>query len=226
MKYSEAKKEIEALSSKYSAYKDTYTNFFNVYYKNGEVAYVRTNERYSVTVWFEKYFPKLPFSNKLYMILAELAMTPLDERVEEKKYYVKIFDGGFGYLNIHIPNGDMTADNVRETSLVKTKFTDKAIEQLKKRDDIPLDWNKVKFEKADDQMNDEQEKLLESILDALQSQPDKPFYEDYEQGNISRNQYYKQLYQFKLVEEIVEFLEYGVKQRRTKTWPRSPLRRA
>lgn len=150
MKYSEAKKEIEALSSKYSAYKDKYTNFFNVYYKNREVAYVRTNERYSVTVWFEKYFQKLPFSNKLYMILAELAMTPLDERVEEKKYYVKICDGWFCYLNIGVFNGTMSVVDKNERYGIKTKFTDKAIEQLKKRDDIPLDWNKVKFEKADD----------------------------------------------------------------------------
>ena len=48
MKYSEAKKAIETLSNKYSAYKDTDTEFFNVYYKNREVAYVRTNKRYSV----------------------------------------------------------------------------------------------------------------------------------------------------------------------------------
>jgi len=149
MKYSEAKKAIEALSSKYNAYKDTYTNFFNVYYKNGEVAYVRTNERYSVTVWFEKYFPKLPFSNKLYMILSELAITPLDERVEVKKQYVKAFNNEFGYLNINILTGKVTVDDKRETEYLKTKFTNKAIEQLKQRDDVPLDWNKVNLEEAE-----------------------------------------------------------------------------
>ncbi|QLL37359.1 hypothetical protein [Lactiplantibacillus plantarum] len=72
----------------------------------------------------------------------------LDERVEEKKYYVKIFDGGLGYLNIDISTGNMTAGSVRETDFFKTKFTDKAIEQLKQRDDIPLDWNKVSFVEA------------------------------------------------------------------------------
>ena len=149
MKYSEAKKEIETLSSKYSAYKDKYTNFFNVYYKNVEVAYVRTNERYSVTLWFEKYFPKLPFNNKLYMILSELAMTPLDEREEVKKYYVKIFDGDVGYLNINISNGMITTSDVCETDTFKTKFTNEAIEQFKQRDDIPLDWNKVHLEEAE-----------------------------------------------------------------------------
>ncbi|AUV59756.1 hypothetical protein [Lactobacillus phage Bassarid] len=141
MKYSEAKKQIEALSSKYSAYKDKDTEFFNVYYKNGEVAYVRTNERYSVTVWFEKYFKKLPYSNKLYMILSELAMTPLEERKEDKKYQVKAFGG---VLNINIFGAAMFLPEDK----LKTKFTYKEIEQLKKREDIPLDWDKVELEEV------------------------------------------------------------------------------
>ena len=148
MKYSEAKKAIEALSNKYSAYKDADTEFFNVYYKNREVAYARTNERYSVTVWYEEHFQKLPFSNKFYMVLSELAMTPIDERSEEKKYYVNIFNGELGYLNIDISNGMMTAGSICETELFKTKFTTKAIEQLKQREDIPLDWNKVRLEEV------------------------------------------------------------------------------
>lgn len=149
MKYSEAKKQIEALSSKYNAYKDKDTEFFNVYYKNGEVAYVRTNERYSVTVWFEKFFSKLPFNNKLYMILAELAMTSIDERVEEKKYYVKVYDSLTGYLNINYFTGKMSVDSESEGHGCKTKFTDKDINELKQRDDIPLDWNKVKLEESE-----------------------------------------------------------------------------
>lgn len=55
-------------------------------------------------------------------------------------------------------------------------------------------------------MNDEQVKLLESIRDALQSQPDMPLYGDYEQGSISRDRYYKQLYRFTLVEDIKDLL--------------------
>lgn len=150
MKYSEAKKQIEALSSKYNAYKDKDTEFFNVYYKNGEVAYVRTNEQYSVTVWFEKNFSKLPFNNKLYMILSELAMTPLDERVEVKKHYVKVFNNWFGYLNIDILNDNVVADTKSETDHIKTKFTNEDIKRLKQREDVPLDWNKVTLEEANE----------------------------------------------------------------------------
>lgn len=147
MKYSEANKAIEALSSKYSAYKDKDTEFFNVYYEKDEVAYVQPNKRYSVTVWFEKYFSKLPFSNKLYIILAELAMTPLDERAEDKKYFIHVFKDCDGYLNFY--GGKPEINDTYDGGKYKTKFTDKEIEQLKKCDDIPLDWNKVTLEEAE-----------------------------------------------------------------------------
>ena len=150
MKYSEAKQKIETLSSKYYAYKDKYTNFFNVNYKNAEVAYVRTDERYSFTFWSEKHFQKLPFSNKLYMILSELAMTPLDERVEEKKYQVKVLNSKFGYFNISTVTGKVDLDDKSETDSIKTKFTDKEIEELKQRDDVALDWNKVTLEETNE----------------------------------------------------------------------------
>jgi len=148
MEYNEAKKEIESLSSKYNAYKDKYTDYFNVFYKNEEVAYLKTDKRYSVKVWSENNFTKLPFSNKLYMIMSELSMTPLDERVEEKKYYVKIYNSMDGYLNINDVTGKMSITDATEGFGYKTKFTDKDIEKLEKRDDVPLDWNKVTLEEV------------------------------------------------------------------------------
>ena len=150
MKYSEAKKAIEALSSKYSV--ATYVDFdyFNVDYKGLEVAYVSIEKPYSTRVWPEDRFTKLPFSNKLYMILSELAITPLDERVEAKKHYVNIFGGILGYLNIDNSTGKMIVSGMSESYGYKTKFTDKDINQLKQRDDIPLDWNKVKLEETNE----------------------------------------------------------------------------
>jgi len=44
----------------------------------------------------------------------------------------------------------MITDNVSEFNGIKTKFTDKEIEQLKQRDDVPLDWNKVKLEETNE----------------------------------------------------------------------------
>ena len=147
MKYSEAVKQIEELSSKYRVYMSDEN--FTITYKNMIVAWVVNKQRY-LFYNNEDHFNKLPFSDKLYIILAELAITPLDKREEEKKYYVKIFDGGLGYLNIDISNGNMTTDGVYETGTVKTEFTDKEIEQLKQRNDIPVDWNKVKLEETNE----------------------------------------------------------------------------
>ena len=143
MKYIEAEKQIKALSSKY--YISMVDGDFIVNYKNMLVAWVKNNKRY-LLYNDEDHFKKIPFSNKLYMILSELAITPLDERVEVKKYYVKVYDSALGYLNINTFTGKMSMNDVSEGAGYKTKFTDKEIEQLKKRDDIPLDWNKVKLE--------------------------------------------------------------------------------
>lgn len=145
MYYSEAEKQIKGLSSKYNI--NVVDGYFIVNYKFMLVAWVKNDKRY-LFYNDENIFKKLPFNNKLYMILAELAITPLDEREEEKKYYVKIFDGQLGYLNIDISTGNMTAESMCETELFKTKFTNKAIEQLKQRDDIPLNWDKVTLEEA------------------------------------------------------------------------------
>jgi len=146
MKYIEAEKQIKALSSKYNV--NMADSDFIVNYKNMLVAWVKNNKRY-LLYNDEDHFKKIPFSNKLYMILSELAITPLDERVEVKKQHVKVYDSALGYLNINTFTGNMSMNDVSEGDGYKTKFTDKEIEQLKKRDDIPLDWNKVKLEEAE-----------------------------------------------------------------------------
>lgn len=142
MKYNEAKKQIKTLSSDYDI--NMSDGNFIVYYKNLLAGWVKGNERY-LFYSNEDYFNKLPFNDKLHSILSELARTPLDGRTDEKRYYIKIFNNAFGYLNIANLTGNMMVYDNRETKFVKTKFTDKAIEQLKQRDDIPFDWRKVHF---------------------------------------------------------------------------------
>lgn len=149
MKYSEAKKQIKALSSKYNI--NMADGDFNVAY-NGIThgIYVSDDYGYGLHVENKRTFSKLPFSSKLYMIMAELASTPLDERVEEKRHYVKVFDNEFGYLNIDISTGKMNVSGRFVGYGYKTEFTDKEIEELKQRNDIPLDWKKVELEEADE----------------------------------------------------------------------------
>lgn len=148
MKYSEAEKQIKALSSKYGI--NMVDGDFNVVYNNNENKhgiYISGYCEYDLHVGDTNTFSKLPFSNKLYMILAALASTPPEERAEEKKYYIHVFEGNKGYLNID--DGKVRFDNKNEEHGFKTKFTDKEIEQLKQRYDIPIDWNKVKLEEVE-----------------------------------------------------------------------------
>jgi len=152
MKYSEAKKQIEALSSKYDI--DMGDGDFNIVYKgNLRTTYVHGHYRYSLHVEDDRTFSKLPFCNKLYMILAELAMTPLVDRVEENKYYIHVFKGHNGYLNIfkdkNTFDDKVVFSSKVEANGLKTKFLSSEISQLKQRKDIPLDWKKVTLEDAD-----------------------------------------------------------------------------
>lgn len=146
MKYNEAEEQIKALSNKYSIDMDEFYGYFNINYKGVEIAFVNIESEYIVGVGDSKYFHKLPFSNKLYMILSELALTPLDKRAEDKKYYIHVFKGQNGYLNI-VDSNVRFYDKI-EANGFKTKFTGTEIEKLKQREDIPLNWKKVKLEDA------------------------------------------------------------------------------
>lgn len=145
MKYSEAEKQIKALSSKYDI-KMNCGDFNVVYNGSFQGIYVSGSYEYGIKIGNHIKISNLPCVNKLYMILSELAMTPLNERKESKKYYVKVFNNGFGYLNIDILNDNVVADTKSETDHIKTKFTSNVIKRLKQREDIPLDWNKVTLE--------------------------------------------------------------------------------
>lgn len=87
--------------------------------------------------------------NNMLQLIIEYSTTPPDRREEQKKRYIMIYDSVIGYLNINILTNKMSVDSQYEKDNMKTKFTDKDIEDLKQREDIPLDWNKVKFEDAD-----------------------------------------------------------------------------
>ena len=72
-----------------------------------------------------------------------------------KRYTVQIFPNERGYL--HVDHTGTTSDEVSysigwpETIgyLTQTEFTKSEIEELKKRDDIAIDWDKVELEEVD-----------------------------------------------------------------------------
>ena len=89
-------------------------------------------------------------SYNLVKLIIEYAETPLAEREDDKKYYVKVFNNYRGYLNFNCNTGDAMTASIEQIVGFKMRFTEAEIEQLKQRNDIPLDWDKVKLIEVDD----------------------------------------------------------------------------
>ena len=85
MKYDEATKLIKGLSKKYSI-NNNYSSDFELSYQSKPIAWVDKQKQFhfEIVTALTSEFNKLPYSHKLWMILAELSMTPLNEREEHK----------------------------------------------------------------------------------------------------------------------------------------------
>lgn len=99
MKYSEATKLIKGLIKKYSINNDK--SVFELIYKSKPIAWVDKLEQFNfgrVNISASE-FDKLPYSHKLWMILSELAITPLNKR-KEHKWNVIVGNDSSGFCNI------------------------------------------------------------------------------------------------------------------------------
>ena len=138
MKYDEATKLIKGLSKEYSIYNND-KSVFELSYKYKPIAWVDKQEQFNFghmnTLVPE--FNKLPYSHKLYMILAELAMTPLNER-KEHHWNVIIANnpnnGKYSYTAwFKTQNGYDIFDGFSKQKLMvaeHTRFTDKEFDTL------------------------------------------------------------------------------------------------
>lgn len=103
MKYSEATKLIKGLSKEYSIDNDD-KRYFELIYESKPIIWVDKQEQFSFDLERDNIlnfeFDKLPYSHKLWMILAELAMTPLDKRKDECKWNVIVGNDASGLINI------------------------------------------------------------------------------------------------------------------------------
>ena len=137
MKYIEATKLIKGLSKKYST-DNNGKRYFEIIYKSKSIAWVNKQERFNLgvadTLVYE--FDKLPYSHKLWMILAELAMTKLSDRLNEPKYNVIIANIGFHirtvWYKVDDQNFSYDVDTIDDDDLVlhEYKFTEKEYKEL------------------------------------------------------------------------------------------------
>ena len=123
---------------------------------SGSTAYVLKDERYTVARVKTKRACAIDFfyllnerldkeiSEKLFDIIVEYAKTPIEDREEEKKFYlrhrylVQAGDYTTAFLNYDINNDRLYVYTKVQTYSVKTQFTVKEMEEIKEKFDTDL----------------------------------------------------------------------------------------
>jgi hypothetical protein len=158
MKYSEAEKKItEILESKYG---DDWGKFYKLVDGLPFALARRTkqSESFKVILMVSKYtegwleVKDLVRSEKaLADIFMELALTPLEERKEGKRYVVKIGRMGVSENMVYLGANKGTSGlwigfggpSDIDNSMIKTVFTQAEINQLKNKGALNIDWDKA-----------------------------------------------------------------------------------
>ena len=119
----------------------------NEVYLYGRVSncYAKISKEFKYTI--NTFYHEFMFLNEgdrglLFDLIVEYISTPVDEREEEKKFYLKHrwLDGEneANYLNFEISGFYYSLDSKPEVSWAKTKFTLKEIEEIKEKFDTDL----------------------------------------------------------------------------------------
>ena len=137
MKYSEFRVEVEGIGLHIGVYE---LNNIDVVDKHGDtVGCIAKDVEMSMDTDFED-FRKLPQEKKIFVFesLYKLAKTPLAEREEEKRYWLRFTTPTLlkdlipnGYLNIHRESNELSLSSDRkDTEYFKTIFTESEIAQM------------------------------------------------------------------------------------------------
>lgn len=127
----ELKKEIMKLSDKYS-FAEINSSITGpkllISYKGNMVLRIYNNMQYQFVVTIEQSdFYRLPYSNKLWMLVAEFAMTPVDKRFKKNKYNVIIAHNHYFIDTVWCKLGELSfpfdTDTIDTDFLTSNRYT-------------------------------------------------------------------------------------------------------
>lgn len=130
MKTSEFIKEVEELGFDTEVFLKTGINVRTEYGKG--VLTIGSQSVYKINCFYDAYDNLSSRTReKLFNLAVEYASTPLSERKEEKKYWIKIkkITEGESYLNKHVELNELFFSDKKERYGYKTQFTKKEIEE-------------------------------------------------------------------------------------------------
>lgn len=131
-------KEVEKLGLEV----DEVINTISIYDGNDELAYIYKNKKFCVGTYpgFSEYLSE-ELQEKLYNLIDEYARTPLDEREEQERFFLKFkieTDDDCNFLNYDKNDDEPTLDNSLETSNFQTRFTQKEINDIRRKFGLTL----------------------------------------------------------------------------------------
>lgn len=131
-------KEVQELGLKTSEKSDSIL-IYDGYY---QAACVYKNELFSINTSYAA-FDNLSeeLQEKLYSLIDEYARTPLDEREEQERFFLKFkieTDDDCNFLNYDKNDDEPTLDNSLETSNFQTRFTQKEINDIRRKFGLTL----------------------------------------------------------------------------------------
>lgn len=115
----------------------------SIYDGNDELAYIRKDKRFYVCTYFEfsEYLSE-ELQEKLYNLIDKYARTPLDEREEPQKYYLRFTAlteiGDCNYLNYCATEETIYLSNRITKIVAQTEFTQKEIDEIKEKFGLTL----------------------------------------------------------------------------------------
>ncbi|VDG18214.1 hypothetical protein [Lactobacillus plantarum] [Lactiplantibacillus mudanjiangensis] len=153
MKYSEANRRVKGW--------DTSIDFIEADMSDGRSVVLRRSGRNYM--WIVDGFDKVLMTYQAdevpyeaIKLLIELHETPVEEREDEKKYYIKVasIDGGL-YLNYVKEEKNFTFSTKNEIATHQTQFTKQEVNSWLKATTLAIDWDKALEEVPGDEVSDD-----------------------------------------------------------------------
>ena len=150
MKTKEFIKRVKELGYRCYEYADSIAIRVNIY--EFMIAAIDKKEMYSFIIGSDLGLdnPETFITDKLLELIVEYVRTPVDERVEEKKFYLRhkwLNLDTDNYLHLDVDDGSCMLDDKEEFSYTKIKLTKKEIKEIKEKFNTDLaDFELVEVE--------------------------------------------------------------------------------
>lgn len=144
MKYKEFKDKINKIANDYNLNLEVTRDMNNIYVKVGDFvcATVSTVKRFFMSIDPGALYFNVEARQEIFEALYELSKTPIEERQDVKKYYLKhrfLEDGSRSYLNSDYRFQELYLNGSDQFEEIQTQFTQEEIDEIKEKYKTTLD---------------------------------------------------------------------------------------